>query len=75
MKYRLTGRGLELAEVAPSHCPNGHRLGPGQVLIGTLPCWCAGAAGHRTYWCRDCQAVIFDPPHNLGAEQVIGYSR
>lgn len=45
-------------EDAPTHCPNGHRLGPGRVLVG----WMAPRAGtleqgYRTHECRECGAV------------------
>jgi hypothetical protein len=75
VELRRTGRGHELAEVALSHCPNGHRLGPGKVLVSYLPCWCSGTGGHRTYWCRACDSVIFDPPHRADAEVINGYAR
>lgn len=50
-------------EVPPEHCPNGHPLGPRQCLVGWLPCTCGGGNGHRTYTCRTCAAVIYEPPH------------
>jgi hypothetical protein len=45
-------------EIPPTHCPNGHRLGPSQVLVGF------GAhpdGGRRRIWiCRECGVVIWD---------------
>jgi hypothetical protein len=58
------------AEVRPTHCPAGHRLRQGQVLVGWTPCTCQPEhSGHRTYTCRtvvdnrECGAVIHDPEH------------
>jgi hypothetical protein len=45
------------------------------VIVGYLPCWCARTGGHRTYWCRVCDCVIFDPPHGADAEVINGYAR
>jgi hypothetical protein len=75
VELRRTGRGQELVEVAPSQCPNGHRLAPHEVLVAYLPCWCARTGGHRSYWCRACETVIFDPPHSADAEMITGYAR
>ena len=54
----------------PTHCPHGHPLGPGQVLVGWSPCSCPGAAfgGHRTFRCRACidggeEMVMYRPEH------------
>lgn len=56
---------------APTHCPFGHKLAPGRVLVGWSPCDCAGAAfgGHRTFRCRGCepeQTVMYEPEHRGG---------
>ncbi|MFD6856166.1 hypothetical protein ACFWB0_14150 [Rhodococcus sp. NPDC060086] len=48
------------AEPAPSHCPNGHRLGANQVLVGSRVCDCGDR--HRTHACRVCDAVVYTPP-------------
>lgn len=61
---RPTGRGAELAEIPPEHCPNGHPLRYPNVLVSHLPCWCAGPGGHRTYRCLTCDRVIYVPPHD-----------
>ena len=50
-------------EDAPTHCPNGPRLGPGRVLVG----WLAPRAGtleqgYRTHECRECGAITLWEP-------------
>lgn len=45
----------------PEHCPDGHQLGAGRVLVGFQPCGC-GRHGHTTWRCRECDAVIYGPP-------------
>jgi hypothetical protein len=53
-----------VAEVAPTHCPNGHRFGPRRVLVNGLRCGCwLGHNHHRTYTCETCQVTMFFPPH------------
>jgi hypothetical protein len=55
---------MVVVEVAPEHCPNGHPLGPGTVVVGWHPCQCVeGHSGHRTYWCRTCGVTSYVPPH------------
>jgi hypothetical protein len=55
---------MAVVEVAPEHCPNGHPLGPGTVVVGWHPCRCAeGHSGHRTYWCQECRTAVYVPPH------------
>jgi hypothetical protein len=48
----------ELVEIAQTHCPNGHRLRPGQMVGGY------GAhpdGGQRRIWiCRACGAITWD---------------
>jgi hypothetical protein len=52
-------------ELAPEQCPAGHRLGPGQVIVGWLSCTCtSGTLGHRTWTCATCHRVQYDPPHS-----------
>jgi hypothetical protein len=34
----------------PTRCPNGHTLGPGQVLVGHQAC--LGHGGHTSWTCR-----------------------
>ncbi|MFD3427251.1 hypothetical protein [Nocardia fluminea] len=45
---RLYLRNGRWTEPAPRYCPNGHRLGPGQVLVGAVPCLRSGGH-HRTH--------------------------
>jgi hypothetical protein len=54
-----TGRTAhELVEVAPSHCPAGHRLGVRQVLVGfgISP----DGVRARSWTCRTCGAIVWD---------------
>ncbi len=49
----------------PRVCGNGHRLGPGRVLLGTVLCACAtGRRGeHRLWQCRTCGHLTFADGH------------
>ena len=38
--------------LAPTHCPVGHRLGAGQVLVGHVACMGHGGGGHTLWHCR-----------------------
>ena len=58
---RPTGRGPEVAEIPPTHCPNGHRLRGGLVWVRHSPCRCS-TGGHRSYQCRQCGVEWDDPP-------------
>ena len=42
----------------PHHCPRGHRLSPGRVLVGHRVCSCGG----HTTWTCDCGGVVYAPP-------------
>jgi hypothetical protein len=42
----------------PQHCPRGHRLSPGRVLVGHRVCSCGG----HTTWTCDCGAMVYAPP-------------
>jgi len=53
----------------PDPCPgNGGEPHPrveGETVVGWSPCICGGwkqPAGHRTYWCQTCGAVVEVPP-------------
>ncbi|ORA05781.1 hypothetical protein BST17_08450 [Mycolicibacterium bacteremicum] len=61
----LTPRG-QWAQAAPSTCGRGHWLGPGRVLVGTVPCDCG--VRHSTWWCRepDCGDTVYGPPLTAG---------
>jgi hypothetical protein len=58
------GPGVEL--VAPTHCRNGHRLGPNRVMVRTAFCGCGkGNTGAHTYWmCRVCGDAQFADGHD-----------
>ncbi len=47
----------------PSRCPIGHRLGPGEVLVGHQACLGHGG-GHTTWTCRTCDQTVYGPPLN-----------
>ena len=47
----------------PSHCPDGHRLGPGEVLVGHQACLGHGG-GHTSWTCRVCDQTVYGPPLN-----------
>lgn len=53
-------------EPSPESCPQGHQLGPDRMLLGWQSCLCTTAVrnhgGHRTWRCRECEAVITAPP-------------
>ena len=43
----------------PTRCPNGHTLGPGEVLVGHQAC-----LGHTTWTYRTCDQTVDGPPLN-----------
>ena len=43
--------------------PNGHILGPNQVLVGQQACLGHGG-GHATWTCRTCDETVYGPPLN-----------
>lgn len=45
-------------------CPNGHSLGPNQILVGHVACLGHGGGGHASWHCRACDAVVYGPPLN-----------
>jgi hypothetical protein len=45
----------------PNRCPNGHTLGPNQVLVGHVACLGHGGGGHTSWHCRTCEAVVYGP--------------
>lgn len=63
MRTVPTGNGMEVVEVGPARCVNGHELRPPNVAVSHLPCSCAGISGHRLYQCRTCDATLYAPPH------------
>jgi hypothetical protein len=48
---------------APTHCPNGHQLVGGQVLVGHTACSGHGG-GHVVWHCRTCDVATYGPPLN-----------
>jgi len=63
VQYRQDKDGPPYSETPPAECSNGHPLGQHQAIVGWLPCNCAGE-GHRTWTCRTCRDVQYDPPHD-----------
>ena len=58
----------------PMRCPNGHPLGPNQVLVGHQACLGHGG-GHTTWTCRTCDQTVYGPSteHPLhGARRACG---
>src|SRR6187200_2431469 len=47
----------------PTRCPNGHQLGPGEVLVGHQACLGHGGA-HTTWTCRTCDQTVYGAPLN-----------
>jgi hypothetical protein len=49
----------------PTHCPNGHELGPSRALVGHQACLGHGG-GHTTWTCLTCDQTVYGPelgPH------------
>lgn len=55
--------------LAPTHCPNGHRLGPNRTLVGTKACQCL--TRHMSWFCRICGATTYAP--ELGPDCSAAY--
>jgi hypothetical protein len=55
----------------PARCPNGHPLGPNQVLVGHVACLGHGG-GHTSWHCRVCDAVVYGPPLNTHCTTLEG---
>jgi hypothetical protein len=55
----------------PTGCPNGHRLGPGEVLVGHQACLGHGG-GHTTSTCRTCDGAVYGPPLNTHCATLEG---
>jgi hypothetical protein len=61
--------------LAPTHCPVGHRLGAGQVLVGHVACMGHGGGGHTLWHCRACPSNVnptYGPPLNLHCSVLVG---
>jgi hypothetical protein len=52
----ITRPDSSVVEIPPTHCPNGHRIGAGRVLVGWDP-----ITRERTYTCRECWITISYP--------------
>ena len=55
----------------PTRCPNGHSLGPGEVLVGHQACLGHGG-GHTTWTCRTCDQTVYGPPMNTHCAALDG---
>jgi hypothetical protein len=44
-----------------THCPNGHTLTPGDMLVCYQTCLGHGG-GHTAWTCRTCDATVYGPP-------------
>ena len=60
----------------PARCGNGHELGPGRMIVGSVPCDCPPAvvANFRRHtWakCNTCGHVTYDPEHGPAAGQFV----
>ncbi|MGE2714177.1 hypothetical protein ACQI4L_08980 [Mycolicibacterium litorale] len=53
-----------------THCPNGHQLGPGRVLVGNQPCGTHN--GHTTWTCLECDATEYRPHLGSGCRVLNG---
>ncbi|OCB09211.1 hypothetical protein A5717_25890 [Mycolicibacterium porcinum] len=58
--------------LAPTHCPNGHPLGPRRELVGHAPCSCGVRGGHTSWQCQECDAVTYGPPLSAGCRPLDG---
>ncbi len=56
---------------APTHCTAGHKLRPGRVLVGHVPCSCSQRGGHTT-WACECGAVVYAPPLTPECRVLVG---
>jgi hypothetical protein len=55
----------------PQHCPSGHKLAPGRVLVGHVPCGCGRRGGHMTWSC-ECGATVYAPPLSVACRVLVG---
>ena len=55
----------------PTRCPNGHKLGAGQVHVGHQACLGHGG-GHTTWTCRTCNETVYGPPLNTHCSTLDG---
>jgi hypothetical protein len=55
----------------PTRCPNGHSLGPNQVLVRHVACLEHGG-GHTTWTCRTCDQTLYGAPLNTHCSALEG---
>ena len=55
----------------PTRCPNGHTLGPGEVLVGHRACL-GHSGGHTTWSCRRCDQTVYGPQMNTHCTTLEG---
>ena len=55
----------------PQHCPRGHRLLPGRMLVGSIACSC----GRHLTWRCECGAVTYGPALGEGCSLLDGPAR
>ena len=79
MRPRLDGVLGELVQTTrgewithPRDAPNGHPLGPNQVLVGYVVCLGHGGGGHTSWHCRTCEGVVYGPPFNTHCTALEG---
>jgi hypothetical protein len=62
---RMAKRAVYTDADPPRACRNGHRYGPGRILLGTVLCDCAGPprGEHRHWTCRVCGDLIIGDGH------------
>jgi hypothetical protein len=56
----------------PTRCPNRHPLGPNQASSVTSPASDTAEAGHTSWHCRTCDAVVYGPPMNTHCTALEG---
>lgn len=56
----------------PKRCPNGHTLGPRNVLVGHRACNGNHHGGHQTWRCLHCNLVVFGPALTPDCDTTIG---
>jgi hypothetical protein len=56
----------------PQRRQHGHRLGPGRMLVGHMPCAGSCHGGHMTWQCLQGEAVTFAPGVGAGCRLLNG---
>ena len=60
------------ATSAPTHCANGHWLGPNRVTVGYQACRGQHAGGHTSWFCLECGDVTYGPPPSADCDIATG---